>query len=66
MGGRAAAWLVLLVEDCCCYSLQVAALPPSLPLQPMRGPWWRVGTNIVYLQLRFDFHYLQKVKQDAA
>jgi hypothetical protein len=43
MGGRAAVWLVLLVEDCCyVYSLQVAVLPPSLPLQPMRGPWWRV------------------------
>ena len=42
MGGRAAVWLVLLVEDCCyVYSLQVAVLPPSLPLQPMRDPWWR-------------------------
>ena len=47
MGGRAAVWLVLLVEDCC-YSLQVAVLPPSLPLQPMRGPWWRVEPSVLH------------------
>jgi hypothetical protein len=48
MGGRAAVWLVLLVEDCCYeYSLQVAILLPSLPLQPMRGPWWRVELSVL-------------------
>ncbi len=47
MGGRAAVWLVLLVEDCC-YCLQVAVLPPSLPLQPMRGPWWRVELSVLH------------------
>ncbi len=48
MGGRAAVWLVLLEEDCC-YSLQVAVLPPSLPLQPMRGPWWRVVPSVLHI-----------------
>ncbi len=47
MGGRSAVWLVLLVEECC-YSLQVAVLPPSLPLQPMRGPWWRVVLCVLH------------------
>jgi hypothetical protein len=38
MGGRAAVWLVLLVEDCCYeYSLQVAVLLPSLP-SALEGP----------------------------
>ena len=45
MGGRAAVWLVLLVEDCCYeYSLQVAVLLPSLPLQP-----WRDGGGKIFV-----------------
>ena len=47
MSGRAAVWLVLLVEDCC-YSLQVAVLSPSLPLQPMKDPWWRVVLSVLH------------------
>ncbi len=39
MGGRAAVWLVLLVEDCCyVYSLQVAVLPPLPATSAHEGP----------------------------
>jgi hypothetical protein len=37
VGGRAAVWLVLLVEDCC-YCFQVAVLPPPPATSAHEGP----------------------------